>query len=73
MPYDGDTDFKAIAGSAKKSPAFAKMAGDEPEAAGGDSEAEDLREAFDAPDADTFAASMLAAIKSCIANYGPKK
>ena len=73
MPYD-NPDVKAIAGAAKNSDAYKAMAGDEPEAPGeGDSEAEDLREAFDAKDADSFAASMLAAIKSCIKNYGAGK
>jgi len=75
MPYDAPaTDFKAIAGSAKKSPAFQKMAGDEPDADDtGGAEAADLRAAYDAEDAETFAANMLSAIKSCIANYGSKK
>lgn len=70
-----DADFKEIAGNAKKSPEYKAMAGtgDEPDEPGTDSEAEDLKEAFSAKDPDTFAASMLAAIKSCIANYGAGK
>lgn len=68
-------DFKAIADGAKKSPKFKAMAGGDDEAAEGEggTETADLRDAFDAEDADTFAASMLAAIKSCIANYGSVK
>lgn len=78
MPYDNaDTasDFKAIADGAKSSPEFKKMTGEpEEEAAeGAGAEVDDLKAAFEAEDPDTFAANMLAAIKSCIKNYGTSK
>ena len=80
MAYEPkDADFKAISKGAKESDAFRKMAGtsdaESPgeDAAEGGEEAEDLRAAFEATDAETFAANMLSAIKSCIANYGPVK
>lgn len=79
MAYEPqDSDFKAISKGAKESDAFRKMAGTDAEspeedAAEGGEEAEDLRAAFEAKDAETFAANMLSAIKSCIANYGSVK
>lgn len=79
MAYDGDKDFAAISDGAKKSPAFQKMAGTEPDAddAGGGDETMDLSDAWQAAQEpggqDAFVASMLSAIKSCIANYGSKK
>jgi hypothetical protein len=80
MPYDApsDADFTAISASAKKSPAFKKMAGEDPDAddATGTEETADLSAAFAAAqsqDEDAFVANMLSAIKSCIANYGAKK
>lgn len=80
MPYDApsDDDFEAISKSAKKSPAFRKMAGDsEPDADMDESgEGADLRAAYQAAqeqDEDGFVANVLSAIKTCIANYGSKK
>lgn len=71
-----DADFKAIAGNAKKSPAFKAMAGGEPEgdeavAVGGDDEDASLSAAFDAVknnDVDTFKAEMAAAMRACYAS-----
>jgi hypothetical protein len=76
--YSGD--FEAIASGAKKSPAFREMTGGEggSDDEGGSSSSEDahLADAFaaaqDGNEAE-FKASMLAAIKSCIASYGTKK
>lgn len=73
-----DKDFAAISAGAKKSPAFQKMAGAEPDAddAEGGAETADLSAAYAAAqgqDEDGFVANMLSAIKSCIANYGAKK
>ena len=81
MPYDKtstDAAFRDIADGAKKSPKFQAMTGDadDPDADdSGPAEVADLAEAFEASqsgDAEAFKASMLAAIKSCIANYGAK-
>jgi hypothetical protein len=73
-----DAAFRDIAEGAKKSPKFQEMTGDgeDPDADdAGPSEVADLAEAFEAAqsgDAEAFKASMLSAIKSCIANYGAK-
>jgi hypothetical protein len=80
MAYDDaatDAAFADIAEGAKKSPKFREMTG-EAEDDGDDvatAETADLDDAFDASqggDRDAFKASMLAAIKSCIASYGAK-
>lgn len=77
MAYESP-DFKAIADGAKKSPKFREMTGEpsEPDADDeGGGETADLGDAFAASqsgDEDAFKASMLAAIKSCIASYGKK-
>ena len=73
-----DSAFRDIADGAKKSPKFREMTGEEPDAddAAVSAETADLGDAFEAAqsgNADAFKASMLAAIKSCIANYGSKK
>lgn len=80
MAEDYSADFAAISDKAKKSPAFREMTGGggESDSEGGSSSTEDahLGDAFAASQEGNeaeFKASMLAAIKSCIASYGTAK
>lgn len=73
-------DFKAIAGNAKKSDAYRKMAGPDEsdvEGAGGSDEDASLGEAYAATqsdDEDGFKAAMAAAMRACYrAEAGKKK